>query len=84
MRNRIRFLTRDGCHLCDLARPVVARLARRHGLDLIELDVDADEDLQARYGSRVPIVLGPEDQVLAEGDIADGARLNRVIRKLSP
>jgi hypothetical protein len=53
-------------------------------LDLIELDVDADEDLQARYGSRVPIVLGPEDQVLAEGDIADGARLNRVIRKLSP
>jgi hypothetical protein len=54
---RIELLTRAGCHLCDAARPVVAAVAERHAARWVELDVDADDGLRARYGDEVPVVL---------------------------
>ncbi|GAA1392234.1 glutaredoxin family protein [Luteococcus peritonei] len=49
-------LTRQGCHLCELALPVVERLAGAHGARLAQLDVDADEALRARYTDHVPVL----------------------------
>jgi len=54
---RIELLTRQGCHLCDRARPVVAGVAAEHGVGWTERDVDADEALRAAYGEEVPVVL---------------------------
>ncbi|WP_093532866.1 glutaredoxin family protein [Stenotrophomonas rhizophila] len=44
---------RDDCHLCDLALSVLAQ-ARVPGLDSVFIDDDAA--LEARYGSRVPVL----------------------------
>jgi glutaredoxin len=44
--------TRDGCHLCDDAR----QLLERHGLKVIEVDIDEDEELKAAYDQCVPVV----------------------------
>jgi hypothetical protein len=44
---------RDDCHLCDLALAVLAQ-ARVPGLDSVFIDDDAA--LEARYGSRVPVL----------------------------
>lgn len=54
---RIELLTRRGCHLCDVARPVVASVAREQDVAWVERDVDADERLLAAYGEEVPVVL---------------------------
>lgn len=54
---RIELLTRRGCHLCDLARQVVAAVAREQDVGWVERDVDADEGLLAAYGEEVPVVL---------------------------
>ncbi len=79
----IRFLTRPGCHLCDEARPLVQRAARRVGVEVDEANIDLDDELVARYGLRIPVVLGPGDVVVAEGVIDDERALRRALRKTS-
>lgn len=49
-------VTREGCTLCDEARPVVERLAAAVGVAVEVLDVDADPALQV-WSDHVPVVL---------------------------
>ena len=77
----VRFLTRDGCHLCDEARPVLKKVAKSMNVAIEELDVDADEDLAKLYGLRVPVVLGTHDRVLAEGVIDDRKLLKDALQR---
>ncbi len=77
----VKFLTREGCHLCEEARPLVQAVATRHQIDVIEVDIDGDDTLIRDYGLRVPVVLGPDDEVIAEGQI-DPRALARNLRKL--
>jgi glutaredoxin len=49
--------SRPGCHLCDEARDSI--LARRPELprfELREVNIEADEELHARYLERIPVV----------------------------
>ena len=50
-------VTRAGCHLCELAAPVVAREAARAGAAYVERDVGARPEDLAAYGDKVPVVL---------------------------
>jgi glutaredoxin len=54
---RLTLLTRAGCHLCATAAETVARIGAEAGLVPREIDVDADPELRAEYGDRVPVVL---------------------------
>ena len=54
---RLTLLTRAGCHLCVTAAETLARIGAEAGLTPREIDVDADPELQAEYGDRVPVVL---------------------------
>jgi hypothetical protein len=55
------------CHLCDDMRAALAPLLAGRAVTLIELDVDADAALEARYGDLVPVLL--------LGDAASGTEL---------
>lgn len=77
----IKFLTREGCRLCDEARPLIFSEAERLGIAVEEIDIDQDEDLLVNYGLRIPVVLGPEDRVLAEGAIDEPKALRRALRR---
>jgi hypothetical protein len=50
-------LTRAYCHLCDEMRVALAPLAGRAGATVVEIDVDADPELEARFGDLVPVLL---------------------------
>ncbi len=54
---RLQLLTRDGCHLCVAAAETVQRIAAEAGVGSREVDVDAEPELQAEYGDRVPVLL---------------------------
>ena len=54
---RLQLLTRAECHLCRTAAETLARIGAEAGLVPQEVDVDADPELQAEYGDRVPVVL---------------------------
>lgn len=47
---------RPGCHLCDDARTQLAGLAAELGFSIEEIDIEADDDLHARYLERIPVI----------------------------
>jgi hypothetical protein len=53
---RVRFLTRRGCHLCEVAFATLVRHAERGRLTIEVVDIDSDPELGARHGERVPVV----------------------------
>jgi Glutaredoxin-like domain (DUF836) len=55
--DRLVLISRDGCHLCDVAREAMDRVAAAAGETWREVDVDGDPDLLAEYSDRVPVVL---------------------------
>jgi glutaredoxin len=44
--------TREGCHLCEDAKEVLTQ----HGLTPLEVDIDGDPALTARFGDSIPVV----------------------------
>jgi len=56
---RVRLLTRAGCHLCEEARLVVARVCAELGETYEEVDLDvagaADGELLRRWTDEVPV-----------------------------
>jgi len=77
----VQFLSRDQCPLCDAARPLVEKATNRFGGEVVEIDVDSSAELTAEYDTRVPVVLGPDGGVIAEGRI-ERRDLNRRLRRL--
>ena len=50
------------CHLChDLLAQLVPHQAR-HGFQVIEVDIDLDPQLEARYGALIPALTGADDE----------------------
>ena len=48
---------KPGCHLCDDARAVVARVAAELDVGWTELDITRDEELAAQYWEQIPVTL---------------------------
>jgi glutaredoxin len=48
--------TREGCHLCDEAKAVMAPLLSEYGAKLREVDIDDDPILFERYTDDVPVI----------------------------
>ena len=62
-RPELTLLVRAYCHLCDEMREVVGPIAEAAGIALREVDVDGDPALDARWGERVPVLLGGEREL---------------------
>jgi glutaredoxin len=54
--DRVVVYTRTGCSLCVTAEADVARICGELGVGWRAVDVDADAELRAEYGDRVPVV----------------------------
>ncbi|HEU5429220.1 MAG TPA: glutaredoxin family protein [Actinocrinis sp.] len=54
---RITLIGKPGCHLCDDARTVVARVADELGVGWTELDITRDEVLAEQYWEQIPVTL---------------------------
>jgi len=67
-------LSRAYCHLCDDMRVALEPIARRHGAEVVEIDVDADPALDAHYGER-PTPFLERVPVLLLGTVLDGTEL---------
>jgi glutaredoxin-like protein DUF836 len=54
---RIVLLSRPGCHLCDDARAVVARVAADVAVGWNEVDITADDELLRLWWEKIPVTL---------------------------
>ncbi len=53
---RVTLLGREGCHLCDEAEAVVARVTALSGDTWAKVSLDEAPDLQQRYAEKIPVV----------------------------
>ncbi len=81
---QVEFVTRAGCSLCDEGRAKLARVAGMLGVEVVDVDVDADPARQETYGGRVPVVLGPGGDVLAEGRLTAAGVIAALLRLRAP
>jgi predicted thioredoxin/glutaredoxin len=72
--------SRSSCHLCEEARAVVlAERGRTRGaFRFEEVRIDGDQDLEERYGLRVPVVLLDGQEVFEYR--VDPGELRRLLR----
>jgi hypothetical protein len=54
---RLILYTRPGCHLCDVAKEAIERVAAATGEGWTEIDITGDDALEEEYGFRIPVVL---------------------------
>ena len=54
---RLALVTRPGCHLCDVAKEAMDRVAAQVDETWTEIDVTSNVELERDYGDRVPVVL---------------------------
>lgn len=48
--------TRKGCHLCEVVKESLERLAHRAAFTWREVDIDQDAELRQKYNDEVPVV----------------------------
>ncbi len=81
-RPRVVLFSRRGCHLCDEARDALQAAGGARLFDLEEVLIDDDEDLERRYGVRVPVV--EIDGVEAFEYVVDPDQLARILAGRTP
>jgi len=72
--------TRADCHLCEDAREILIRAQARHGFELDERDIEADERLLGAYLERIPVVA--IDGVEAFELFVDESELERMLGRV--
>lgn len=55
--HRITLIGKPGCHLCDDAREIIARVAGELGVSWEELNIETSEELRERYWEMIPVTL---------------------------
>jgi hypothetical protein len=74
---RVVLLGRDGCHLCDEARAVVADVCAELEVRWQERAIDDDAELLARYRDEIPVTF--VDGKVHDTWRVDAARLRRAL-----
>jgi hypothetical protein len=70
---RLTLFQRDDCHLCDLALDV---LSRARAPEFESVFIDGDDELEVRYGIRVPVLRNEDSGAELEWPF-DGEQLHR-------
>ncbi len=78
MSARVRLLSKPGCHLCDVARVVIADVCAELGTTYDEVDISADDDLMAEFGEQIPVTFVDGEQ--HDFWRVDADRLRRALR----
>lgn len=76
---RLELVTKSSCHLCEDAHTVVETVAAELGLSWSEVSIDNDDELTARYGEEIPVVL--VDGVQRDFWHIDPVRLRTILAK---
>ena len=55
MVDRVLLLSRPGCHLCEEARAIIARVTAELGVGWTERDITASQDDLVQYADMIPV-----------------------------
>ncbi|MEW1846430.1 glutaredoxin family protein [Nonomuraea angiospora] len=55
--HRITLLGKPGCHLCEDAKEIIAKVAGELGVPWEEISIESSEELQEKYWEMIPVTL---------------------------
>ncbi len=55
MTERVRLLSKPGCHLCDDARAIIEAVCAELGENFDEVDISSNAALMEEYGEQIPV-----------------------------
>ena len=64
----------EGCHLCEGARRVIESVRAELPFELEEVDIAGDDELEASYRERIPVVLVDGEEAFTYFVTPDGLR----------
>ena len=70
--------SRPGCHLCDEARTILERMRESTPFEVLEINIEADDALHARYLERIPVV-AVDGEELSEYFVDEEALIGRIL-----
>lgn len=76
---RVVLYSRPGCHLCDDARVVVAKVCAELGEQYVEVDITGDPELLRRFSDEIPVTMVDGEQ--HDFWRVDAERLARALRR---
>ena len=76
---RLTILSREDCHLCEVAHRIALHLQSELLIEVRIVDVDGNDLLRERYGMRVPVVLLNDIEQLS--GIVTEEELRRALKK---
>jgi len=83
----VTILSRQDCHLCEVAVKIARRLQEETPFSLTKVDIGEDATLTSRYGARIPVVLIDHVEACAgkitEGDLRRALKRARWRRPIS-
>ena len=56
MAHEVVLYSRRGCHLCEIVKESLSKLARQAEFSWQEVDVDSDDSLRRQFTDEVPVV----------------------------
>ena len=74
---RVTLYGKPGCHLCDVARSVVAQVCAELGETYAEVDITSDPELMRRFAEEIPVTFVDGEQ--HDFWRVDAARLTRAL-----
>jgi glutaredoxin len=72
--HRLTLYRAAGCHLCESAQRVLARVRADVPFELEEIDITGDEELERRYRERIPVLLVDGEEAFTYFVHPDGLR----------
>ena len=77
---RVTILSREDCHLCGVVYRIATHLQSELHIEMNIVDVDSDNSLTERYGTRVPVVLLDEIEHFA-GSVTEEELRRAIIKR---
>ena len=71
---RVTLYHAPGCHLCESAQRVIAKVREEVGFELEEVDISGDPELERRYRERLPVVAVDGEEAFTYFVHPDGLR----------
>ena len=53
---KVQMYTKEGCHLCVVARKIILRVLEEIPFEFQEVDIESDEDLFEKFKEEIPVV----------------------------
>ena len=58
----LELMTTEGCHLCDLAVPLLVEGVDPERFEVDLVDIAFEDELVERYGTRIPVLRDPQSR----------------------